>query len=92
MNDAVLAPTIAKFITDTFLFEFDDAVTPDTNLFEAGLIDSFGFTQLIAFLEETYGVTLTEDELTSEDIASLNGLEKIVKRLQATPQPTTGLP
>ena len=83
MNDAMLRPTIAKFITETFLFEFDSNVTADTNLFETGLLDSFGFTQLIAFLEETFDITLSEDEFSSDDIGSLNGLVRIVTRLRA---------
>jgi len=86
MEDESLRQSIAKFMNETFLFEFDAAVTPDTNLFDAGLIDSFGFTQLIAFLEETFAIALTEDEFASEDISSLNGIVRIVGRLRATPK------
>ncbi|MBS0245094.1 MAG: acyl carrier protein [Proteobacteria bacterium] len=73
-------------MSETFLFEFDATVTPDTNLFDAGLIDSFGFTQLVAFLEETFAITLTEDDFASDDISSLNGIVRIVNRLRATPE------
>ncbi|MBS0534432.1 MAG: acyl carrier protein [Proteobacteria bacterium] len=85
MEDESLRQSIAKFMSETFLFEFDTTVTPDTNLFDAGLIDSFGFTQLIAFLEETFAITLTEDDFASDDISSLNGIVRIVNRLRAAP-------
>lgn len=90
MNDAVLRPTIARFITETFLFEFDSSITADTNLFETGLLDSFGFTQLIAFLEETFDITLSEDEFSSDDMSSLNGLVRIVTRLRQPLQERSG--
>lgn len=70
--------TISNFMSRTFLFEFGQGVDADTDLFEAGLIDSFGFIELVGFLEETFGVKLTDDDLASSETATLAGTTRLV--------------
>lgn len=82
MDAADFETAIARFINETFLFDFDAETTSATDLFEAGLIDSFGFVQLVSFLEETFSIEVTEDDLVSDDVNSLEGLVKMVRRLK----------
>lgn len=56
----------------------DESFTPDVHLFEAGYIDSIGMVELVAFVEETYEITLDEDQLFSDDFTSVNGIAGIV--------------
>ncbi len=62
----------------TFFFEFGDKIGPETNLFEAGLMDSFGFVQLLQFLEQNYGARFTDDDLASPRFMSLRGIASMV--------------
>lgn len=41
----------------------DDEFTPDVHLFDYGYIDSIGATALIAHIENTYGVSVTNQDL-----------------------------
>ncbi len=43
---------------------------PDLDLFEAGLLDSFGVVQLLAATEERLGLVLDIETLTRPDIAT----------------------
>jgi D-alanine--poly(phosphoribitol) ligase subunit 2 len=43
---------------------------PDMNLFELGLLDSFGVVQLLVALEERLGAALDLELLTREEIAT----------------------
>lgn len=72
-----------------FLFEFGQEVKVDTDLFEAGLIDSFGFVELVSFLEGTFEVKFTDDDLASPDTATLGGITRTVL---ARRQPAGGAP
>lgn len=65
---------IRKFVEQSFLFEFGKDADDNTNLFEAGLMDSYGFVEFIAYLEQTYDIFLSEEDLVSGDIASFSGL------------------
>ena len=42
---------IRGFIVETFLYGSDDGLEDDTSLSEAGIVDSTGILEIIAFLE-----------------------------------------
>lgn len=54
---------IQAFMEDNFLFEFGDEIVKDTDLFKAGILDSFGYVQLFRFLEKEFDFKFTEEEL-----------------------------
>jgi acyl carrier protein len=69
---------ISDFMSRTFLFQFGNGVGPDTDLFQAGLVDSFGFIELVGFLESTFAVKLTDDDLASPETATLAGTTRLI--------------
>ena len=52
------------------------------DLLEAGL-DSMGIMRLVIFIEETFGVTLPEEEIQPDNIRTLNNLEQWIQRHRA---------
>ena len=85
MAPSDVAETISDFMSRTFLIKFGKDVSGDTDLFETGLIDSFGFTELVGFLEGTFGVKLSDDDLASTETSTLAGITRmIVSRLPGT--------
>jgi acyl carrier protein len=50
------------------------------SLLEAGILDSLGLFQLIAFLEESFGVTIAPEDLLAENFQSVDRIETLVKR------------
>ena len=73
-----VSESLEKFLADSFFIEFGGDVGPKTDLFEAGLLDSFGFVELIAFIEKTYGIKITDDDLESPEISNLAGLQTLI--------------
>jgi len=51
-------------------------VEEDTNLLLSGVLDSLGFIDLLAFLEERAGLTLDLAELDPEEFTSIGGLAR----------------
>jgi acyl carrier protein len=78
MMDQALRDEISAFLTKTFLFEFGPKVTPETDLFDAGLIDSYGFIEMVGFLEQSYGISLSDDDLASTEMSTLSGIASMV--------------
>lgn len=70
--------TISDFMTRTFLIDFGKQAGPDTDLFDAGLVDSYGFIEMVGFIEQTFGIALSDDDLASPDVASLRGIAGLV--------------
>jgi acyl carrier protein len=84
---------IRSFLTRTFLFEFGSKVNDETDLFDAGLIDSYGFIELVKFLEQTYGISLSDDDLASKEMSTLAGIAQMVgERRSASTRQTQQVP
>lgn len=79
MSDAVqYSETIKQFIVDNFLFGDAAKLAVDTPLFEKGIIDSTGVLELVAFIEENFKVTVSDDELVQDNFSSLIAIEKFL--------------
>lgn len=60
-------PTIREFIVENFLFGEGGQVSNDTNFFEKGIIDSTGILELVSYIEETYNLTIEDEDLVPEN-------------------------
>jgi acyl carrier protein len=72
MPDAV---TAERRISDLFVGKLGlDIPSRETDLFETGALDSMAFVELLALLEEEFGVAVSLDEI---DIDSFRSIERI---------------
>lgn len=78
MDQSALQHEIRSFLTRALLFEFGPNVNADTDLFDTGLIDSYGFIELVKFLEQTYGISLSDEDLVSKEMSTLSGIALMV--------------
>jgi len=65
---------ILAFLEAHFPASLTGPVAVDTPLFSTGIIDSFGMLELIAFLDETFGVDI---DPARHDLADLDTVGKI---------------
>jgi acyl carrier protein len=79
------AETVTAFVKTRFHTSLrDGALGPDDPLFSSGIVDSFGVLELIAFLEDTFHVSIdtARHELTEFD--SVNRIVALVERAPRT--------
>jgi acyl carrier protein len=82
MNEREIAGRIEEFLRTTFSIKADDpGFGPGTDLFEADYVDSVGLAELLAFIEEEFQVAVPDEELLSEDFATIEGMARTVARL-----------
>ena len=53
-------------------------IADDDDLIDAGVIDSLGIFQLVAFLEENFGIAIGDEEITPENFGSVRAIERLV--------------
>lgn len=63
---------VREFIVENFLFGDDADFKDDASFLEEGIIDSTGVLELVTFLEETFSITVDDDELVPENLDSLS--------------------
>ena len=65
---------LRSFVKDNFPFGEVDGLLNDDSFLERGIIDSTGVLELVAFLEQTYGIEVQDQELVPANLDSINGL------------------
>lgn len=81
-TDGRMDDKIRQYLAETLLIEFaddDSGVREDANLFESGLIDSFAFVQLVAFLEKEFDIKISDDEVLSDSLSSFAKIRSFVE-------------
>lgn len=58
------------------------SISHDESLLSLGILDSFAFLELIGFLEQEFGITIDDAEVTPENFESLNSLAALITRAQ----------
>jgi len=70
---------LKEFIINNFMFGKGDSLENDTDFFENGIIDSTGTLELVSFIEETYNVSVLDNELIKENFSSLTRVNEYIK-------------
>ena len=74
---------LRRYVLDNHLFTDDDAALQDADSFlETGILDSTGIMELILFIEETFQLKVTDDEMAPENLDSIDSLVAYVERKQ----------
>lgn len=71
-------------VANYFLGEDPGALDGSSSLIEAGLIDSTGVLELVGYLEEHFGVLITNEELLPENLDSIDNIVAFVERKLAS--------
>ncbi len=61
-------------------------IDDDVALLESGVIDSLGVLDLVQFLDESFGITISDDELTPDNFSSINAMAAFVEQKRAQNQ------
>jgi acyl carrier protein len=75
---------IRGYIVENFLFGDAGPLQSDAmSLLDAGIVDSTGVMELVAFLEGDLGLTVEDHELVQENLDSVDNLVAYVARKRA---------
>lgn len=66
-------------IEEEMLVTYGEDFADDTNLFEAGIMDSFGYVQLVDFLQDTFGIAFSDDDILTNVLVSLARMTEAVE-------------
>jgi len=77
----VIAKDIEGFLLAEILADFGkQAIDPDADLIEQRVIDSLTILKLVAFLEESCGITVLDEDIVPENFSTVNSLVRFVEQ------------
>ena len=71
---------IRDFVTTNFYVANPAALDDQASLLEHGVIDSTGVLEVIAFIEEAFGITVDDSEMLPENLDSIECIAAFVTR------------
>lgn len=84
-NDTNLQLSIIDFVNRNFLMNSDAVKYSNADSFmERGIIDSTGVLELVNFIQQTFMITVNDEDLTPENLDSVNNLVSYIKRKKTT--------
>jgi len=72
---------VREYISGTMLVGLsDEAIEPDESLVQRGVVDSTGVLELVSFLETRFGISVKDDEITLDNLDTLNSISTYVQQ------------
>ncbi len=70
---------LEKFILTELAFDRDiKSIASDEDLLMQGVIDSLGIMRLASFMEEKFGIKVTDEDLVPENFQNINSIKKYI--------------
>ena len=71
--------SLLKFLENKLLMDnLSSESMRNSNLFSSGLIDSYGLIELISFLEKTFEISITDEEIADSSLISVSNIVNTV--------------
>jgi acyl carrier protein len=74
------ARDVRSFVVANFLFGDEDGLYDSASFIETGIIDSTGILELVAYLEESFGIIVADDEFIPENLGSIADIADYLER------------
>ncbi len=72
---------IRSFIIENFLYGVDsENLSSDDSFFERGIVDSTGVLSIISYVEERYGIQVSDVEITPDNFDSIGKIAAYVNK------------
>ena len=85
MTDTI-RDAVKAFVIENFLFgDTSNALADTDSLIENGIIDSTGVLELVAFIEDRYGITVADADIMPANLDSLARITAFIASKTAAP-------
>ena len=74
-----ISTKILEFVREHFDIGDDPDYTPDVHLFDEGFVDLLGAVEIIAYVEEEFGIKITQKDITLYPMNTVNEIAKVVE-------------
>ena len=86
MQSKNIAQKVREFILQNYLFGQDKKLENTDSFLEQGIIDSTGVLELVAFLQDTFEITVEDEEITPDNLDSIGNVMRYLHRKLAGKQ------
>lgn len=81
---SVVQDKLLDFISEHFQMPRNE-IDPEMSLVDQGVIDSFGFVEIVAFLEEAFDIAIADERINGDNFGSVERIVTFVTALSPSP-------
>jgi acyl carrier protein len=74
---------VRTYIIENFLLGGDQDLSASQSLLDSGVVDSTGVLELVAFLEQSFGIEVKDADMVPENLDTIGNIAAFVRRTQA---------
>jgi acyl carrier protein len=79
--NADVKKAVRAFLVENFMFRGEIDKLPDSaSLVKSGILDSVGILLLISFMEDTYDMKVSDEEVEPENLESVDNITAFIER------------
>ena len=82
-RDEDVRQKVRAYIIDSILLGTADKLDDKASLLEAGILDSTGTMELVAYLEDEFGLTVFDSDIVADNLDSVDRIVAFVNRARA---------
>jgi acyl carrier protein len=71
---------IIEFVRDEYVEDESMVITDETPLISSGLVDSFSMVSMKMFLEEEYGIQMSDEEASTEAFDTVKSIMALIQQ------------
>jgi acyl carrier protein len=78
---------VVEFIAENLQYRAErEALSESVSLLKAGVLDSMGVLELVDFLESTFSIVISDEEVVPANLDTIGGIASFVARKRAVDQ------
>ena len=80
MEQTEIVAKVKDYIEKNFVYDQETTLKADESLLDSGLVDSTGILEVVAFIEETFGVSIEDEEMVPDNLDSVTKISSFIAR------------
>lgn len=80
MEQSEILKQVTDFIEQNFVYDQEMSLNNDESLLDSGLVDSTGILEVVSFLEQTYNISVEDEEMVPDNLDSINKISSFINR------------
>lgn len=80
MEQSEIVAKVKDYIEKNFVYDQETTLKVDESLLDSGLVDSTGILEVVSFIEETFGVSIEDEEMVPDNLDSVTKISSFIAR------------
>jgi len=88
-NQSATTEKIRTFLLKKFPGAKKQRLDIDVPLLQSGIVDSLGVLDIVAYIEQTFAISVSDEELSPDNFSSISALASFVSKKQSVNEAAT---